>query len=92
MLDEPCVRIPLSEFRWIIEVGGSAYISSVDHREGIEFGLSESTDLGTLRQNERELSYLLVLLEGRLRELLTGELPAPAFSLGGAIAQQQGRA
>jgi len=90
MGSEPCVRIPVSEFQWIMRAVGSAYIPLLDHCNASEQELEGSIDLDVAQQNESEMAYLTELLEGRLREVLTGEETSGAFSIAGGIDEYLG--
>lgn len=85
MASEPCVLIPVSEFRWLIGTIESTYVSLVDHLGASESELPGSLELSVAQQNESEMAYATEVLEGRLRESLTGEEPADAFTLAGGI-------
>lgn len=81
MADEPCVKIPLSELRWMLlalEETYSTLVERVFQAKHEEVNFEE----GMANLQETEIAYTLFLLEARVREHLIGGPPAPAFSLG----------
>jgi hypothetical protein len=69
----------------LIDTIGSTHVSLVDHLGASEAGLPGALELSVAQQNQSEIAYVTEVLEGRLREFLTGEEPADAFSLAGGI-------
>ena len=85
MRDEPCVKIPITELKWMIYVTGGVYVNLVDHTQASEQGWEGTAELCNALQDELEMAYLNEVLEARLREALTGDDTAPALSFSGGV-------
>ena len=85
MRDEPCVKIPISELKWMIWVTGGVYVNLVDHTQASAEGWEGAAELSNALQDELEMAYLNEVLEARLREALTGDDTAPSLSLAGGV-------
>lgn len=79
MADEPCVKIPLSEIRWMLLAIEETYSTLVERVFQAKYE-EVSFDESMANLQEAEMAYTIILLEARVREHLIGGPPAPALS------------